>query len=236
MTTGGERGFLHRWSRRKSEAREGVLDDEGDALQNEDAAPQMPVSDLSAQPAAAALPEATPATQAIPEDAEAPPLTLQDVQALTRDSDFAPFVSQQVAPEVKNAALKKLFADPHYNVMDGLDTYIDDYSNMESLPAPTLRRMVSAQALKMFESGVVGSEERSVDALVADGAEAASAAGAPEKEADGEEVAAQPAVRVLPETQTVSTPIAASASASGSGCADSIDADATPTPRPTRAP
>jgi hypothetical protein len=28
---------------------------------------------------------------------------------------------------VRNAALKKLFTDPHFNVMDGLDVYIDDY-------------------------------------------------------------------------------------------------------------
>jgi hypothetical protein len=30
---------------------------------------------------------------------------------------------------VKNAAMKKLFADPHFNVMDRLDIYIDDYSS-----------------------------------------------------------------------------------------------------------
>jgi hypothetical protein len=39
-----------------------------------------------------------------------------------------------VAPEVKNAAFKKLFADPHFNVMDGLDIYIDDYSKPDPLP------------------------------------------------------------------------------------------------------
>ncbi len=50
------------------------------------------------------------------------------------DSDFKPFVAKNVAPEVKNAAFKKLFADPHFNVMDGLDTYIDDYSKSDADP------------------------------------------------------------------------------------------------------
>ena len=39
-----------------------------------------------------------------------------------------------VDASVKNAALKKLFADPHFNVMDGLDTYIDDYGKPDPIP------------------------------------------------------------------------------------------------------
>ena len=30
--------------------------------------------------------------------------------------------------------MKKLFSDPHFNVMDGLDTYIDDYGKPDPLP------------------------------------------------------------------------------------------------------
>lgn len=76
---------------------------------------------------------------------------MQDVQALTRDSDFKPFVARGVTPEVRNAAMKKLFADPHYNVMDRLDIYIDDYSQADPLPQSMLRKMASAQFLKLFE-------------------------------------------------------------------------------------
>jgi hypothetical protein len=47
--------------------------------------------------------------------------------------------ARDVAPEVKNAAIKKLFADPHFNVMDGLDTYIDDYSKPDPIPPEMLR-------------------------------------------------------------------------------------------------
>ena len=137
MTAPESDGFLHRWSRRKVQARAGRLQD--------DAVPPEPAVDVEA-PAGA---EPLPASAA---DAPEPPLpTLDDVRALTPDSDFAPFVARRVAPDVKNAALKKLFADPHYNVMDGLDTYIDDYSNMEPLPAPMLRRLASARALAMFD-------------------------------------------------------------------------------------
>jgi hypothetical protein len=77
--------------------------------------------------------------------------TLDDVRLLTPQSDFKPFMAPDVDPEVKNAAMKKLFADPHYNVMDGLDTYIDDYSKPDPLPESMLRQMVSAKFLNLFD-------------------------------------------------------------------------------------
>ncbi|MFZ2648472.1 MAG: DUF3306 domain-containing protein, partial [Burkholderiaceae bacterium] len=81
----------------------------------------------------------------------APPLpTLDDVAQLTRDSDFSPFVNRQVDPQVRNAAMKKLFSDPHFNVMDGLDTYIDDYGKPDPLPLAMLRQMSSVRALGLF--------------------------------------------------------------------------------------
>ena len=78
-------------------------------------------------------------------------LSMDDVKALTQESDYAPFVSRAVSPEVRNAAMKKLFTDPHYNVMDRLDIYIDDYSLPDPLPASMLRQMASAKFLKLFE-------------------------------------------------------------------------------------
>ena len=56
---------------------------------------------------------------------QAPLPTLQDIPALTPESDFKPYLNQGVEPHVRNAAMKKLFTDPRYNVMDRLDTYID---------------------------------------------------------------------------------------------------------------
>lgn len=98
--------------------------------------------------------------------AETPLPTLEDVRALTAHSDFKPFMAQGVSPEVKNAAMKKLFTDPHYNVMDGLDIYIDDYSKADPIPESMLRNMASAQFLKLFEA----SEEETAPGTVAQAA------------------------------------------------------------------
>jgi hypothetical protein len=45
-----------------------------------------------------------------------------------------------------------LFTDPHFNVMDGLDIYIDDYNKADPLPVGDLARMASAQALRLLKS------------------------------------------------------------------------------------
>jgi hypothetical protein len=132
-------GFFDRWSRRKQEAR---------------VEPEQPLpEDPPLVPVAAAVTpaEVTPAEVAVTASDEAPPPTLADTAMLTIDSDFKPFLARNVAPEVKNAAFKKLFADPHFNVMDRLDIYIDDYSIPSPLPESVLRQMASAKFLKLFD-------------------------------------------------------------------------------------
>ena len=80
-----------------------------------------------------------------------PPPTLEDVQALTPESDFSRFAASDVTPDVKNAAMKKLFADPRYNVMDGMDVYIDDYSKPDPIAPAVLRQLASAKFLGLFD-------------------------------------------------------------------------------------
>jgi hypothetical protein len=80
-----------------------------------------------------------------------PPPTLDEVKALTPASDFSRFVAPGVDAEVKNAAMKKLFADPHFNVMDGLDTYIEDYGRADPIPKAMLRQMVQARVLGLLD-------------------------------------------------------------------------------------
>ncbi len=46
--------------------------------------------------------------------------------------------------------MKKLFSDPHFNKMDGLDIYIDDYTQSKPIPEAMLRKMVQAQFLGLF--------------------------------------------------------------------------------------
>jgi len=52
---------------------------------------------------------------------------------------------------VKSAAMKKLFSDPHFNVMDGLDTYIDDYNKPDPIPLAMLRQMNQSKLLRLFD-------------------------------------------------------------------------------------
>ena len=130
-------GFLSRWSQRKQALRA------GQALEE-------PLSKPAPSEATPATIEA-PVVTALPPNDKLPALTLQDAQGLTLQSDFAPFVAREVTPEVRNAAMKKLFADPHYQVMDRLDTYIDDYSQADPIPQSMLRQMASAKFLQLFE-------------------------------------------------------------------------------------
>lgn len=134
--------FFSRWSRRKVALRQGqALPPEPVPEPPAAAAPPPAVAGVVAAPAA------EPAPTAAPEPA-AP--TLPDVHQLTPESDFTAFVRPQVQPEVRNAALKKLFADPHFNVMDGLDTYIDDYNTPDPLPEGMLQQLVQSEMLGLF--------------------------------------------------------------------------------------
>jgi len=57
-----------------------------------------------------------------------------------------------VDPEVRNAAFKKLFhTDPHFNVMDGLDVYIDDYNTPNPLPVAIMKTLVQARAMGLID-------------------------------------------------------------------------------------
>ena len=137
-------GFLGRWARRKADAREGKpLPEPPRPVKAVELAPRVEPEPASA----VAVPQAEPQH----EEAPVPSLTLDDARKLNKDSDFTPFMARQVEPEVRNAAMKKLFADPHFNVMDGLDTYIDDYSKPDPLPLAMLRQMASAKFLNLFE-------------------------------------------------------------------------------------
>jgi hypothetical protein len=130
-------GFLARWSQRKTLARQG----------GEASLPAEP--ERLAPPPAKSVVAVAPTPPELPptEEPVVPPPTLADVAGLTPASDFSRFVARGVQPEVKNAALKTLFSDPHFNLMDGLDTYIDDYSVPSPLPAALLREMAQARFL-----------------------------------------------------------------------------------------
>jgi hypothetical protein len=114
MTAKGdaERFSLSRWSRRKLET-----------------AAEAPAP----SPAPAVVPATAPGVSVPTAPVELPP-----VESLTFESDFTAFLRPGVDDKVKRAALKQLFRDPRFNVMDGLDTYIDDYTKADPIPPDML--------------------------------------------------------------------------------------------------
>jgi hypothetical protein len=134
-------GFFSRWSQRKQAVKLGLAED--------DKAPETIQKPLQSGTA----PLATVQLGELENKAEPVKLpTLADVEQLTPQSDFSSFMTQGVTPEVRNAAMKKLFTDPHYNVMDGLDIYIGDYNTPDPLPAGMLAKMVGAQFLGLVKA------------------------------------------------------------------------------------
>ncbi|MDM0044835.1 DUF3306 domain-containing protein [Variovorax dokdonensis] len=170
MSSEEDKGFLSRWSQRKVRARR------GEELPIKPAPADVPVPATGgvAGQGEQALPAVSEkARDAAGHDAaqgqpDAPPLTLDDVATLDHQSDFSRFVAPEVSGEVRNAALKKLFSDPHFNVMDGLDVYIDDYGKPDPLPASMLRQMAQAAYLGLVEPEKPGQPENgTVDETVA---------------------------------------------------------------------
>jgi hypothetical protein len=125
----GEGFSLSRWSRRKLEATRDPL------------------------PAAAPAPTATTvAPTATSASATPAPIELPPVESLNFDSDFTAFLRPEVDADLKRAALKQLFRDPRFNVMDGLDTYIDDYTKADPIPSDMLAGLLQRFA-RVTETG-----------------------------------------------------------------------------------
>lgn len=78
---------------------------------------------------------------------EAQPPELPPLEKLSLDSDYRGFFHPKVDENLRRAALKRLFSDPHFNVMDGLDVYIDDYSKPSPMPAEMLATLRQAQSI-----------------------------------------------------------------------------------------
>lgn len=116
--------FLSRWSRRKLEAKEDA-------------------------PAGAVKPDGLPAAA----PAGLPPAAQRQPAATAAgvSSEYSEYFDPKVDEKLRRMALKKLFGDPHFNVMDGLDTYIDDYSKPDPIPDAMLQQLNQAKALFLFD-------------------------------------------------------------------------------------
>ena len=72
---------------------------------------------------------------------------LPELDTLNFEADFTGFLRQEVEEAVRRVALKKLFHSGPFNVMDGLDTYIDDYSKPDPIPEAMLKTLKQANRL-----------------------------------------------------------------------------------------
>ena len=141
-------GFLNRWSKKK-------LGAEPELSPSELAEKQSPAQDSKASKVPASSEPAAdkklePVAGAAQAQEAAP--TLEDVLKLTQDSDFSAYVKPGIDPQVQQAAMQKLFSDPRYNIMDGLDIYIDDYSKPDPIPLDMLKKMNQSKMLGLFKT------------------------------------------------------------------------------------
>jgi hypothetical protein len=132
-------GFLGRWSRRKAGLEPEGLDSSAPELKPKVTPSSVPQDKKTIESAS------TPAEE------ETLPPTLEEAESIDRFApDFSAFMKPNVDPAVQQAAMKKLFSDPHFNIMDRLDIYIDDYSIPDPIPMEMLKRMVQSESLGLF--------------------------------------------------------------------------------------
>ena len=104
--------------------------------------------------------------------AEVPEPPLPPVDQLNFESDFTAFMKSKVVEEgVRRAALKKLFADPRFNIQDGLDTYIDDYSIEDPIPPELLEQLQHVKRTLFGPEPEKPGDQAEADAAVSDQAQ-----------------------------------------------------------------
>lgn len=120
-------GFsLSRWSRLKRAGGDGAA---GETSPIPAQAKQAPPESVATTPGIAS-----------PDVAETP---LPSLSSISLTEDFTPFMQARVPQALRQQALKALFREPHFNVMDGLDTYIDDYTQFEPISPEVMATLSS---------------------------------------------------------------------------------------------
>lgn len=186
-TTVDERFTLSRWSRLKrgAGAVPAVATDEG---------PLSPKPSLDAAPGSAASAAASGPTAAAG-DLQLPPLS-----SISLNADFTPFMQAKVPAALRQQALKALFREPHFNAMDGLDTYIDDYTQFEPIAPEVLEKLSAWQAIKNPPQMVVADGGYAVDVTSDEGRAILAARAARDAEDNPQEDSAAEAAADSPDT------------------------------------
>jgi hypothetical protein len=97
---------------------------------------------------------------AVQEAKQEPAAPLQPVEELNPDSDFKPFMNPKVDPGMRRSALKKLFADAHYNIPDAFEAYSEDYTKSDPIPEKMLKAINRARDLAVDGPEKVAEKER----------------------------------------------------------------------------
>jgi hypothetical protein len=196
-TPGEGEGFLRRWARRKNESLHGVEPAPEPASELAPASlPPAAADPLPAHGRAAGVvqPESDAATAAA---AAARLPTMDDVAQLTSESDFSAFVARDVDQAVRRSALKKLFADPHFNVMDKLDMYMDDYNVASPVSAEMLASLNHSKSFFKQAADVAEAARKRAEAAL--GIDAGGVAEAPATPEVAATEMAEPPQALLPE-------------------------------------
>lgn len=138
-----DRLSLSRWSRRKLEAAR---------------AQSAPAREVAPAPVA-------PGQQAPQPSAPEASAALPPIESLSIESEFAPFFKPGIPESTRRAALKQLFRDPRFNVMDGLDVYIDDYSKPDPIPPEMMKQLLHTKHIFNPPKTEVNAEGHVVDVV-----------------------------------------------------------------------
>jgi hypothetical protein len=142
---------LSRWSRLKRQQRVG--------------SPSVATGETLAEGAVQAStppPAQTPTLQPTAPDPNGS-VALPPLSKISLTEDFTPFMQAKVPQLLKQQALKALFKDPHFNAMDGLDTYIDDYTVFEPITAEEMSKLSAWQSIQKPLKQVVTPSGYAVD-------------------------------------------------------------------------
>lgn len=139
-------GFLARWSRRKTAARQPP--------------PEPAIAAPPAEPPTLPDPPSAPADEP---EAERPHLELPDIDTLDAASDFKPFMRPGVPAELQTAALRKLWrANPIFGELDGLDDCCGDFTDAAVCAGPV-------KTVYQIGRGMVDAVSELAERLAADG-------------------------------------------------------------------
>jgi hypothetical protein len=148
-TSGSPGDFLERWSRRKTGARDGAARPDNTGA----VTVPPPVEDADVTPVQEQEPVLT--------DADMPP-----VETLDAESDFTPFMSPGVSDDLRQKALRILFRNPAFNMVDGLNDYDEDYTQfagLGSIVTHEMKRMLKRE-LEVEENRQANAADRQQEA------------------------------------------------------------------------